>query len=86
MRALTSPRLLFSLLLPFALAACHHDHTADGDLGIADLASAVTDLAGADLSGPNPTLSVTPDSQQTITVTRGMQTPIIAFSALLGTV
>ncbi|MEO6951232.1 MAG: hypothetical protein ABI321_05410 [Polyangia bacterium] len=86
MRALTSPSLLLSLLLPFALAACHHAHPADGDLGVADLASAVTDLAGADLSGPNPTLSVTPDSQQTLTVTRGMQTPTIAFSALLGTV
>ncbi len=82
---LTSPRLLLSVLLPLALAACHHEHATKDDLGVGDGGSG-SDLAGADLDGVNPTLTVTPDTQQTLVVTRGQQTPTMAFSAFLGTV
>ena len=86
MSTLPLSRLLALLVVPVAFAACHKEHGSHGDLAVAgDGGGLTSDLSGADLSGNNPSLSVTPDSQQTLTVTRGMQTPTVAFSALLGT-
>ncbi len=70
--------IFHALSLVIALSACHRDPVSTDDQGVGgDLAGTTDDML--DTSG----FDVQPSALQTITVTRGMTTPTVAFTATL---